>query len=469
MYSATIVAFYTIRLPIKESIKLSTTMSKQLEKLNTEQKELFNKIVEKRISLFFTGCAGTGKSFVLQCVIEELRLRYSKPETIAVTASTGKAAFGIGGSTLHSFAGIGLGLGSLEDVYKRVQFNKNASNRWREVQTLIIDEISMIDAELFEKLEYIARKIRKTDSKFGGIQLVLVGDLLQLPPVSENNNLKKRIIESQCWKECINEYVLLKHVFRQQDINFIRVLTCIRIGAITDEVRKFMNKLQQEKDFGGESGPVNLYATRNKTEQHNKSKLDSIEGEIVRYSAKDTYGRNIKSNTYLLDSCQAPPILELKVGAQVMLIRNINKDLVNGTVGTVTNFSRRIQGRDSVTNTEFDTESIPIVRFDLINGRTFTRPMKRELWECLSSTGQFQASRRQVPLILAWAVTIHKSQGQTIQKVRADVSEVFESGQLYTALSRAVSADALQVIGFDPDRVKVDEVCLKFCLDNDLI
>lgn len=441
----------------------------QLDKLNSEQKELFNKVVYKKRNIFFTGCAGTGKSFLLECIVDELRSKNPNPGIVAVTASTGKAAFGIGGTTLHSFAGIQLGKGTKEELSSRVIFNKNAAQRWKEVGTLIIDEISMIDGELFDKLEYIGRHVRKSTNKFGGIQLVLVGDLLQLPPVDEYNDTKKRVIEAKSWKECIDEYVLLKHVFRQQDISFVRVLTCIRIGAITKEVTEFMKKLAEEKDFGGESGPVDLYATRNKTEKHNKLKLNAIDAESKIYRAKDVYPKSTQSNTHLLDSCQALSTLELKIGAQVMLIKNINKDLVNGTVGIVTNFTSIVQGKESTTNTDFNMEAIPIVRFDLVNGKTFTRPMKRELWESVSSSGQLLASRRQIPLILAWAVTIHKSQGQTIQKVRADVSEVFESGQLYTALSRAISADTLQVIGFDPDRVKVDEVSLKFCLDNNLI
>lgn len=453
----------------QRTIVFKYRMSTRLDKLNSEQKELFDKIVYKKRNIFFTGCAGTGKSFVLQCIVDELRSRNSNPGTVAVTASTGKAAFGIGGTTLHSFAGIQLGKGTKEEVSSRVVFNKNAAERWKEVNVLIIDEVSMIDGELFDKIEYVARQVRRNTNKFGGIQLILVGDLLQLPPVDEHTHIKKRVVEAESWKTCVDEYILLKHVFRQQDINFVRVLTCIRIGAITEEVTEFMKKLAEEKDFGGESGPVDLYATRNKTEKHNKLKLDAIDSDSKTYKAKDVYPRSARSNSRLLDSCQALPFLELKIGAQVMLIKNINKDLVNGTVGTVTNFTSTVQGKESTTNTDFNMESIPIVRFDLINGKTFTRPMKRELWESVSSTGQLLASRRQVPLILAWAVTIHKSQGQTIQKVRADVSEVFESGQLYTALSRAVSADALQVIGFDPDRVKVDQVSLKFCLDNDLI
>lgn len=439
-------------------------------KLNEEQQILCDKVLKDKKNVFFTGCAGTGKSLTLKYIIDQLRVRYPEPNNVAVTASTGKAAFNISGTTLHSFAGIGLGKGTKQELATNAQFNKNAAERWRKVKTLIIDEISMIDGELFDKLEYIARQVRKDNRRFGGIQLVLVGDLLQLPPVNEQNYIKKRIIEAECWKQCIDEYILLKHVFRQQDISFVRVLTCIRVGAITEEVIKFMDKLQQDKDFGGESGPVELYAIRNKTEKYNKVKLDAIESESKIYHAKDKYRRGgHQSSSRLLESCQAPPILELKVGAQVMLVKNLNRELVNGTVGIVTNFTKPIEGKESSTDTDFSTESIPIVRFDLANGRTFTRPIKRDLWEAVLPNGEVQASRKQIPLILAWAITIHKSQGQTIQKLRADVTDVFESGQLYTALSRAVSPDTLQVIGFNRDKVKVDEISLKFCLDNELI
>ena len=255
-------------------------MSKQADKLNMEQKELFNKVVKDKKNIFFTGCAGTGKSFVLKCIIDELRSKYSNPATVAVTASTGKAAFNIGGTTLHSFAGIGLGVGNKEELFSKARFNRNAEQRWKEVNILVIDEISMIDGELFDKLEYIARKIRNNNNTFGAIQLVLVGDLLQLPPINEEDHVKKRIVEADCWKLCISEYVLLKHVFRQQDIHFIRVLTCIRIGAITEEVIEFMKKLSEEKNFDGESGPVNLYAIRSKTEEHNRIKLSSIKPKM---------------------------------------------------------------------------------------------------------------------------------------------------------------------------------------------
>ena len=444
-------------------------MSNQIDKLSTSQKVLFDKVINEKKNIFFTGCGGTGKSFVLKCIIDTLRSIYPVPGAVAVTGSTGKAAFNITGTTLHSFAGVGLGKGTKDDIYKRVLFNRNAAQRWEEIKILIVDEISMIDGELFDKLEYIATRMKKNNIRFGGIQLVLVGDLLQLPPVNEGSTIKKMVIEAGSWKKCIDEYILLTEVFRQKDMEFIRVLACIRVGAVTDEVLKYMKKLEEKKDFSGESGPVELFATKNKTEVYNKSKLDQIKEPVVTFIAKDIYVKNNKGNTYLLDSCQAPPKLELKKGAQVMLVKNVNKDLVNGTVGLVLGFTNKLEGNEQTSNTEFSTESLPIVRFDLANGKTFTRPVKRELWESVTSTGQLQASRRQIPLILAWAVTIHKSQGQTIQRLRANIGDVFEAGQMYTALSRAVSPDTLEVIGFDPDRVKVNEIALEFCLQNNLI
>lgn len=448
---------------------LIIAMSEKKVELSLEQKDLLEKTVNQRKSIFFTGCGGTGKSFVLGYIIKELRSKSDKAGTVAVTASTGKAAFNVGGTTLHSFAGIQLGNASKDDLYKKAHFNSNSRNRWKEVTTLIIDEISMIDGELFDKLEYIARRMKENNEPFGGIQLILVGDLLQLPPVQTLGQNKKRIFEADSWKKCIQEYIMLGRVFRQNNIDFIRVLTCIRVGEVTDEVVKYMEKLAQKKDFDEKAGVVNLYATKNKTDEYNNRELNKINANSVFYHARDIYTKRQTSNNTLLDSCQAPKTLELKIGAQVMLVRNITKDLVNGTVGIVTSFTNKVQGKESIAGTEFGTESFPVVKFNLANGRTFTRPMKRELWESVTSTGAVQGSRRQIPLILAWAITVHKSQSQTIQRLRVDASEIFESGQLYTALSRAVNPDTLEVTGFDPDRVKVDTISLEFCLSNNLI
>lgn len=445
------------------------TMSKDISKLSEQQKALFDKVVNERKSVLFTGGAGTGKSFTLECIVQELRNKNESSPSVAVTACTGVAAFNVRGSTLHSFAGIQLGQGSKEELHKRASFNKKSAEAWKKVKTLIVDEVSMLDGDLFDKLEYIARKIRNIDKPFGGVQLVLVGDLLQLPPVSIGLEKKKRVFEAESWKECIQEYVLLKKVFRQQDMEFIRTLTCIRVGVMDDQAREFMKKLQEKKDLDEEAGIVELFATKDDTGHLNKVKLDNLEGDVKIYVANDSYNRNMRNTSQALDSCQAPYHLELKIGAQVMLVKNLNKELVNGTVGIVTGFTSVTVGNESTTGLPIHREQLPIVRFRLANERTYTRPMKREGWDSVTSSGQVQASREQIPLILAWAITIHKSQSQTIQRIRTDVSRVFESGQMYTALSRAVSADTLEVNGFDINKIKVDNVSLKFCLDNNLI
>ena len=445
---------------------LNMTSSINISKFSTEQKDVFTKVVQDKRSIFFTGCAGTGKSLILQKVIEALRKKLVNLNLVAVTASTGIAAQNIGGCTLHSFAGIGLAKGEARELSQTARFNKNAYKRWRAVQVLIIDEISMIDGDLFDKLEYIARDLRASEKPFGGIQLVLVGDLLQLPPVEASNEIKKRVIEADSWNRCVEDYILLTTIFRQEDMKFVRFLSCLRIGAITREVKNFGAELEKKKDFGDDSEPVELFATRNKVEQFNNSRLDTLSTELQVYKSID---KSTKSNFRLLDSCQAVRELRLKIGAQVMLIKNLSRDLVNGTVGTVISFAPNSSKESNGGKENANVELVPMVRFTLISGKTFTRPMKRENWDSTSSTGMILASRKQIPVILAWAITIHKSQGQTIQRLRVDVSNVFESGQLYTALSRAVSPDYLEVSGLDLTRIKVDTTCLAFCINNNLI
>lgn len=443
-------------------------MASKLEQLNSEQLEVLNKVVKDEKSIFFTGSAGTGKSFVLKIIINTLREKYKDPEAVAVTASTGIAAFNIGGSTLHSFAAVGLAEGTKEDLCKKVQFNKTANHRWRYTKVLIIDEISMISAELFDKLSYIGSEIRKNEKPFGGIQLVLVGDLLQLPPVNTTSERMPRVFESEQWKKCITEYIKLTKVFRQDDMEFIKTLACIRVGAVPRDVIAFMEKLETKKEFEDDDGVVELFGTKKKTNIFNATKLESLNEELRTYVAHDTYSTNrVKSG--LFDSCQAPAELELKVGAQVMLVKNLNRDLVNGTVGIVTKFTEQLTVSEPMSGQQSVVESVPVVKFKLANGKTFKRPMKRESWDSVTSSGVIQGTRKQIPLILAWGLTIHKSQSQTIQRLRVDIGDVFESGQIYTALSRAVSPDTLEVTGFSADKVKVDQVSLKFCLDNKLL
>lgn len=188
--------------------------------LSDEQGNVLDLVVNKKCSVFFTGSAGTGKSVLMRAIIDDLRKMYSRePDRVAVTASTGLAACNIGGVTLHSFGGIGLGKEAAPELVKKISRNAKAKQRWIRTKVLIIDEISMVDGELFDKLEFIARQIRKNGRPFGGIQLVITGDFFQLPPVPDNGSGRavKFAFDAGTWSTAINHTIGLTEIFRQKD------------------------------------------------------------------------------------------------------------------------------------------------------------------------------------------------------------------------------------------------------------
>ena len=430
-----------------------------MELLNKEQKYAIDVVVEKSKSIFLTGCGGTGKSFVLEKMVEELRKRGRKG--VAVTAMTGVAAFNIGGSTLHSFAGIGLGEGDKDELTKRVMFNVNARERWKKVKVLIIDEVSMMASTLLDKLEHIARTVRDKSTPFGGIQLVLTGDLLQLPPIETTSDREPRVFEAAAWKSCISKYIVLRKVIRQSDLEFVKLLTYIRLGCVDDSVLHLIDKMQQSKEYDTDCKPVNLYPTRAEAEGRNRAELDSLKGDPVVYEAEDTI-RIRSGGERLLESCSASVTLTVKTGAQVMLVKNLSQTLVNGTVGVLTSFVNiKVPGEDA-------SYTVPVVRFTLADGKVITKHLFKQTWTTETPGQGIAVARTQIPLILAWAVTIHKSQGQTIQYLRIDLTKSFAPGQIYTALSRAVGLETLEVTGFRKDLIKVDPKSIEFCVKNDL-
>jgi ATP-dependent DNA helicase PIF1 len=189
-------------------------------RLSNEQKNVLDLVVKKKRSVFFTGSAGTGKSVLMRSIIDDLRRMYTRePDRVAVTASTGLAACNIGGVTLHSFGGIGLGKEAVPELVKKISRNTKAKNRWIRTKVLIIDEISMVDGDLFDKLEAIARLIRKNGRPFGGIQLVITGDFFQLPPVPDNSTGRavKFAFDAGTWSTAIDHTIGLTEVFRQKD------------------------------------------------------------------------------------------------------------------------------------------------------------------------------------------------------------------------------------------------------------
>lgn len=238
-------------------------------------------------SIFLTGSAGTGKSFVLKHVIKELKKRHGAAG-VHVTASTGAAAVLIGGTTVHSFAGVGLGTGEPNQLAMRVHANKPCVNRWRRAKALVIDEVSMIDAELFQKINYVAQRVRDNHKPFGGLQLVLSGDFFQLPPVSDG--LKKFAFESEAWDQAVERIVELKQVMRQGDGTFVRILNEVRWGNISlgsyNELIKCQNRPMSEQWSDGVA-ETKLHPYNVNVRAENERKLQSLHGEAMTYPAVD--------------------------------------------------------------------------------------------------------------------------------------------------------------------------------------
>ena len=220
--------------------------------LSDEQKAVLKTVVKDGKSVFFTGSAGTGKSVLMRQIIAKLRDKFSGKHDIgavAVTASTGLAACNIEGSTLHSFAGIGLGKEPVPELIKKIRGNNKAKQRWRSCKVLVMDEISMVDGDLFDKLEAIARAIKNNGRPFGGIQLVVTGDFFQLPPVPEGGRAAKFCFDAQTWTTTIQHTILLSHVFRQKDPLFAQMLNEMRMGKLSSESIAAFKRLQRPLAF----------------------------------------------------------------------------------------------------------------------------------------------------------------------------------------------------------------------------
>ncbi|CCF44443.1 DNA repair and recombination protein pif1 [Colletotrichum higginsianum] len=449
--------------------------------LTKEQKHVQSLVVNKGQSVFFTGPAGTGKSVLMRSIIAELKKKWARdPERLAVTASTGLAACNIGGQTLHSFAGIGLGKDDIPTLVKKIRRNPKAKNRWLRTKTLIIDEVSMVDGELFDKLSSIGRTIRNNGKPWGGIQLVITGDFFQLPPVPDGDKSResKFAFEAATWNTAIDHTIGLTQVFRQRDPVFANMLNEMRLGKISEETVQAFRKLTRPivSDDGLEV--TELFPTRYEVENANQGRLRSLPGKTYRFDAADSGDPQVRDK--LLQNMMAAKTIDLKVGAQVMLIKNMDDTLVNGSLGKVTRFMSEGSfeswhmtdyGSDVDASEEGDlkrkikafsreveeatkgTTEFPVVEFAAVDGSTRTILCVPEDWKVETPTGEVQASRSQLPLILAWALSIHKAQGQTLERVKVDLGKVFEKGQAYVALSRATSQQGLQVLRFQKDKV----------------
>lgn len=568
---------------------------KEPHMLLSEEQRLVADLVLKGHNIFYTGPAGTGKSFLLKHIVKVLHDKYD--EGVGVTASTGLAAYNIGGMTINSYLGIGIGLGTPQDILRRIKNNKKIKQRWLDLNVLIIDEVSMINGVLIDKLDFVARKLRNPSKPFGGIQIVLCGDFYQLPPVDGKKDFQKEEViyafESNFWKSHVKLQIILTKIFRQQtDKEFLKMLKMVRDGEVDDStVRKFKS-LSRPLDVSDGVLPTRLFPTRRETEVVNREMMQNLPGESFTFEAFDS-GSMINSDQgrKMLENFLAPAKIELKVGSQVMLIKNIDDKLVNGTLGIVVGFMddstfSQVQGinieffnglnKDN-TYYDYDSDTEQSNRYPSVNRlyKKISDPLNSSIFDCLAKVKQnimenmdsdnqqpqpiaeaeptvlydttddtayapsenteivdsqpvdirrlrrnekegilqdierkeallkslrenasltryplvsFKVgdkerrmvliqreefvvedekrvpviSRKQIPIMLSWALSIHKSQGQTLHKVTVDLKRIFENGQAYVALSRAVHRRGLQVLNFDKGKIKTNSKVKEF-------
>jgi ATP-dependent DNA helicase PIF1 len=395
--------------------------------------ELTLEILLSGESALLTGPAGSGKTYVLNQFIKHAK---RQGKHVSITATTGLAATHIGGNTIHSWSGIGIHDKLPKYFFKDIP--KGRADTIRKTDVLIIDEISMLHDFRLDMIDQIVRTVRETDAPFGGIQVILCGDFFQLPPISRDDDLDSGfVVSSGVWRDLDPVVCYLSEQHRQDDDTFLDILTALR-GA---DLRKKHVEALLMRQFAEVGEATELHTTNVDVDAINSKKLAELQAEAHVYYMTHTGKANYVES--LSRSCLASEELVLKKGALIMCIKNSpDKKFVNGSLGIVVDFEK---GSD-----------YPIV--ELKNGRTIT--ITPETWE-LRDGDKKRASLTQLPLRLAWAITVHKSQGMTLDAARIDLRRAFVEGMGYVALSRVRSLNTLSLNGINRMALQISPLALE--------
>lgn len=379
-------------------------------------------------SALLTGPPGAGKTYVLNTFIEAAQAMGKK---VAKTATTGLAATYLNGSTIHAWAGIGIKSEISESDIDNITKTKREAIRSTDI--LIIDEISMLHDYRLDMVDFVCRIVRNSDKPFGGIQIVMSGDFFQLPPINRPGSREGSfVVSAESWRELDPEVLYLETQYRQEDEDLLEILSAMRDGDLR---RSHAEKLLERVTDGERPENTELHTVNIDVDTINARKLNQLTGELERYEAYTSGAQNYVEN--LQRSMLAPAVLELKIGAHVMAVKNSpTRQYMNGSSGTVVGFE---------TGTRY-----PIVEFS--NGRTAT--MVPESWEYNDGVKK-RASVSQIPLRLAWAITVHKSQGMTLDAANIDLRKAFVPGMGYVALSRVKSLDAISLYGINRTALQI--------------
>jgi ATP-dependent exoDNAse (exonuclease V) alpha subunit len=383
-------------------------------------------------SVMLTGPAGAGKTYVLN---QFIRLAKAEGKHVSVTATTGLAATHLGGTTIHSWSGIGV------SDYLPNGFAEHIAKGRREIiektDVLVIDEISMLHDYRLDMVDEACRLVRKNEAPFGGIQVIMSGDFFQLPPVNRGDSRTGGfVVHSNAWRELNPVICYLQEQHRQDDEKLLDILNALRAGGVR---RHHAEQLLARVDVKpeDEAGLTELHTVNIDVDKINEAKLDELPGDELQYSQTTTGSANYVEN--LQRSVLAPPLLRLRKGALVMAVKNsTDRRYANGSIGEVIDFE--------------PVNEYPLVKFR--SGATVS--MAPETWE-LRDGDKKRASISQIPLRLAWAITVHKSQGMTLDAARIDLRKAFVEGMGYVALSRVKNLDNLYLHGINQMAIRVSE------------
>jgi hypothetical protein len=395
-------------------------------------------------NVFLTGSAGTGKTYLVNEYITYLKERGIEP---AIVAPTGIAASHIGGMTIHSFFGLGLQEEINDDYIGDLFYRKFLQNRLKDLQVLIVDEVSMVSPALFESVDKILKAFKHSQEPFGGVQIILSGDFFQLPPISSSGQEIRFAWQTELWKNSNLRVCYLEEKFRQEESDeLINILDEIRSGEVSENSLEIFESCYRKK-LNDKFRVTRLYTHNVDVNRINEVELDKIDKPVKNFEAF-TKGPK-KEIEKIFNGSLVTESLNLKEGAAVIFIKNnFEEGYINGTIGKIIEFTADDDIRGG---------GLPIV--EIFSGRKIV--VKQEDWVKENDRGEVKAFVKQIPLRLAWALTIHKSQGMTLDAAEIDLSQTFEVGQGYVALSRIRSIKGLRLMGMNDVALKVDDAVLR--------
>ncbi len=393
-------------------------------------------VLQREGNVFLTGAAGTGKSFLL-----DQYLRGKGSDDFPIVASTGAAAVIVGGRTFHSFFGLGIMEGGPEKAVEMALRSRKVKNRLQRASCVIIDEVSMLSGTTLMAAEAVAARARESSDPWGGLRVIVVGDFAQLPPVTPGNQQKDWGFLHRTWEQSDFEPALLSTVMRTQDIEFLEILNFIRDGVVNDRVHEFLNRRVNTNNETEDA--TRLYPHRAKADQYNWLRLQALPEKecaiATRYIGDEKYFDSARRNLPI------PDTLLLKVGALIMMRRNDvsgEGKFVNGSLGHVLQVSE-----EALHVRLFTGEDIEVEKYK---------------FSSLDGDGNEVMAAWNFPVSLAYATTIHKAQGATLDRMIVDLHQLWEPGQAYVALSRVRSGSGLLIERWSPGSIRADALVTSF-------